>query len=452
MASVVRMPEVLANVTEAAVANWLVQKGQTVAVGAPLAEVETEKAVVEYAAEVEGTVLDLLVEEGQSVAVGEPIAVIGAPGEESSEAAPSGDAGIAGGAEPPVAADRAAIDEQAAAPEPETAPEAAASPVAGAPTALGAPHEGSGGAEEGGRRAVSPIVRRLARERGVDLARVPGTGPDGRVVRRDLERFLAGQPEPQEAPEPAAEPAPAPQRSAAPEPSRAAAPDAARFDEVPLTGMRRAIARRLTESKTTVPHFYVVGDVRMDALLDLRAQLNDGGDVRVSVNDLLVKAAAGAFKRVPDANATWAGTAIHRHRTVDVSIAVAIEGGLLTPVLRDVGSRSIGDVATASAELIDRARQGRLKQAELEGGAFSISNLGMHGVKEFSAIINPPQSAILAVGAASARPVVEDGRIEVRRVMTVTLSADHRVIDGALAAQWLAAFTDLVEHPMRILL
>ena len=432
MASIVRMPEVLANVTEAAIANWLVQKGQEVAVGAPLAEVETEKAVVEYAAEIGGTVLELLVAEGASVAVGEPIAVIGAPGE-TADAAPEA---------PPVAAEQAATSEQAAAPEPETAPEAAPSPVAGAPDTLRDPGGVPAGGDAVGRRFSSPIVRRLAKERGIDLSTVRGTGPDGRIVRRDLDRL----------PDPVSPSAP-------PRPTQQAAPPvdgtvqaAGGYDEIPLTGMRRAIARRLTESKTTVPHFYVVADARMDALLALRAQLNEDGDVKVSVNDLLVKAAAGAFRRVPDANATWAETVIRRHRSVDIAIAVAIEGGLVTPVLRGVDRLSVGGVATASADLVDRARRGRLKQDELEGGSFSISNLGMYGVKEFSAIINPPQSAILAVGAAAPRAVVEGDQVVVRRVMTVTLSADHRVIDGALAAQWIAAFVDLVEHPVRILL
>ncbi|MBW4042731.1 MAG: 2-oxo acid dehydrogenase subunit E2 [Acidobacteria bacterium] len=426
MASIVRMPEVLANVTEAAIANWLVQKGQEVAVGAPLAEVETEKAVVEYAAEIGGTVLELLVAEGASVAVGEPIAVIGAPGETSDDAPAS----------PPVAAEQAATTEQAAAPEPETAPEAAPSPVAGAPDTLPSGAAGSAGSTTAGRRFISPIVRRLAKERGIDLDSVRGTGPDGRIVRRDLDRL----------PQPVAPTAAQPARPAAPSPDAMGG-----YDEIPLTGMRRAIARRLTESKTTVPHFYVVADARMDALLALRAELNEDGEVKISVNDLLVKAAAGAFRTVPDANATWADTVIRRHRSVDISIAVAIEGGLVTPVLRGVDRRSIGEVATASADLVDRARRGRLKQDELEGGSFSISNLGMYGVKEFSAIINPPQSAILAVGAAAPRAVVEGDQVVVRRVMTVTLSADHRVIDGALAAQWIAAFVDLVEHPVRIL-
>ena len=426
MASIVRMPEVLANVTEAAIANWLVQKGQTISVGAPLAEVETEKAVVEYAAEIEGTVLELLVAEGASVAVGDPIAVIGAPGESASDA-------------PAPEPTEASEDAEARAPEPETAPEPAASPAANTPTELPAEAAPAATPDTGGRRFTSPIVRRLARERGIDLAGVRGTGPDGRIVRRDLERLPAA-------------PEPTPPAPAVPTPPPVVAAAQAGAVDVPLTGMRRAIARRLTESKSTVPHFYVVADARMDALLDLRAGLNADGDVKVSVNDLLVKAAAGAFVRVPDANATWADTAIRRYTSIDIAIAVAIDGGLLTPVLRGVERLSIGGVAAASADLVDRARRGRLKQDELEGGSFSISNLGMYGVKEFSAIINPPQSAILAVGAAAERAVVEDGQVVVRRVMTVTLSADHRVIDGALAARWLAAFVALVENPLRILL
>ena len=459
MASIVRMPEVLANVTEAAIANWLVQKGQTITVGAPLAEVETEKAVVEYAAEVEGIVLDLLVAEGASVAVGEPIAVIGAPGEALDEPAPPAgqQPAAASAVEPPVAADQAATEEQAEAPEPETAPESAPSPVAGAPDVLPAGDASAERVNESARRFMSPIVRRLAAERGIDLSKVRGTGPDGRIVRRDLDRVPAAGPAAAASAGPASGAAPAgavppsaaPARPAPPLPL---APAVGGYEDVPLTGMRRAIARRLTESKTTVPHFYVVADARMDALLDLRRQLNEGGDAKISVNDLLVKAAAGAFRRVPEANATWAETAIRRHSSVDIAIAVAIDGGLLTPVLRAVDRLSIGGVAAASADLVDRARRGRLKQDELEGGSFSVSNLGMYGVTEFSAIINPPQSAILAIGAAADRAVVEEGAVVVRKVMTVTLSADHRVIDGALAAQWIAAFVDLVEHPMRILL
>ncbi|HEY8318613.1 MAG TPA: dihydrolipoamide acetyltransferase family protein [Amnibacterium sp.] len=434
MSSIIRMPEVLANTSEAAIQTWLVRTGETIAIGAPLAEVETEKAVVEYSAEVEGTVLELLVGEGQSVRVGDPIAVVGDPSEaRSPDEAPAAPADEA--QQPP----QEQAPEQAVAPEPETAPEQVPSPVADTPAELPADDATR---QPGGRLFASPIVRRLAKEHGLDLARLTGTGPSGRIVRRDVERALAAAP-----PAPAVPPAPA---AAAPTPA-VQAPTGTDFEDLPLSGMRRAIARRLTESKTTVPHFYVVGDCRMDALLEVRRRLNEVGTVKVSVNDLLIKAAAVALQQVPDANAIWTGDAIRRFRSVDIAVAVAVPNGLVTPVVRGVEGRSAGSIAETVRDLAERARAGRLKQQELEGGSFSISNLGMFGVREFSAIINPPQSAILAVGAAQQRPVVVDGALEVATMMTVTLSADHRVIDGALAAQWLAAFTAAVEQPFRLL-
>jgi pyruvate dehydrogenase E2 component (dihydrolipoamide acetyltransferase) len=435
MATVVRMPAVLAGASEAAIQNWLVAPGQTVAIGEPLAEVETEKAVVEYAAEIEGRVLKLLVSEGQPVAVGDPIAIIGGAGESAD--GPDG--------EGPVPVAQQQPESAASAPEPETAPEAERSPLAGAPGQL--PGEAEGDAD-GKRRFASPIVRRLARERGIDLVAIDGTGPGGRIVRRDLERVAAHQP-------------PAPPRAAAvgapAQPPTAAAASAtsdapAGSTDVPLSGMRRAIARRLTESKTSVPHFYLVADCRADALLELRRRMNALPEVRVSVNDLVVKAVAGALVDVPEANAVWAQTAIRRFSAVDVAVAVALEDGLVTPVLRGVEAMSVLQVSAATAELVARAKVGRLKQHELEGGSFSVSNLGMYGVQEFSAIINPPQAGILAVGAATQRPVVEDGELAVGTVMTVTLSADHRVIDGAIAARWMAAFVQRIEEPLRILL
>lgn len=216
--------------------------------------------------------------------------------------------------------------------------------------------------------------------------------------------------------------------------------------------MRRAIARRLTESKTTVPHFYVTAHLRVDELLELRARINTTAPRRISVNDFVVKAVAGALVEVPAANAIWADDAIHRFSGVDLALAVALDDGLVTPVLRGVDRLSLGELSAAAAEVAERARAGRLQQHELEGGAFSISNLGMYGVDEFSAILNPPQSGILAVGAASARPVVVDGELAVGEVMTVTLSADHRVIDGAVAAQWMAAFRARIEHPLGMLI
>lgn len=402
MATIIRMPEVLAGSEEAAIQSWLVTVGQQIEVGIPLAEVETEKATVEYASENEGTVLELLVAEGVSVRVGEPIAVVGAQGETPS--AP------------------------AAAPEPETAPESAEPAFdSGVVAASGGSHDQNSRMDVPPRRFVSPLVRRLAKERGVDLASVTGTGPGGRVVRADLDRVPPV------------------------EVSTSSTREEATFTDIPHTGMRRAIARRLTESKSTVPHFYLVADCRVDELVALRKAANETASVKLSLNDFVLKAAAAAFLDVPEANATWGDTAVRRYSTVDMSVAVAIDGGLVTPVLRSVEKQSLTEIATNVADLAGRAREGRLKQHELEGGSFAVSNLGMYGVTEFSAIINPPQSAILAVGLARQQAVVDDGALVVGTVMTVTLSADHRVLDGALAAQWLAAFVKRIEHPVSML-
>ncbi|HRN29458.1 MAG TPA: 2-oxo acid dehydrogenase subunit E2, partial [Terrimesophilobacter sp.] len=241
--------------------------------------------------------------------------------------------------------------------------------------------------------------------------------------------------------------------SVGPASSASAAPQGeSEFELIPHTGMRRAIARRLVESKSTVPHFYLVADCQADALLALRAQLNEGFDTKLSVNDLVVKAVAAAHVEVPEANATWTDEGVRRYHDVDVAIAVALDDGLITPVLRGVNRRSIMDVSAGIRELAARARAGQLKQHEIEGGSFSVSNLGMYGTAEFSAIINPPHAGILAVGAARKAPVVVDDELAVGTVMTVTLSADHRVLDGAIAARWLAAFQALIENPVRILL
>jgi pyruvate dehydrogenase E2 component (dihydrolipoamide acetyltransferase) len=274
------------------------------------------------------------------------------------------------------------------------------------------------------------------------LDTVIGTGPGGRIVRRDLDALGAATSGT------VAEPAAAPQASAA-----SAAPGAAtgRYTDIPHTGMRRAIARRLTESKSTVPHYYLVADCRVDALLELRRSVNATTPVSISVNDFVVKAVAAAFRDVPEANAIWTDSAIRRFDDVDIAIAVAIDGGLVTPVVRGVDKRSLSDVSATIRDLAERGRTRRLGQHELEGGSFSVSNLGMYGTTEFSAILNPPQSGILAVGAATQRPVVTDGVLGVATVMTVTLSADHRVLDGALAARWLAAFVNRIEHPVSIL-
>lgn len=453
MATTIRMPEVLANVTEAAIQAWSVGVGDTVAVGQPFAEIETDKAVVEYAAETAGTVLQLLVAEGDQVDVGAPIAVIGEPGEAvgSTDIAPAGNAPAV-----PAPATQAASES-----DPESAaPVADAEPVydlpqeAVATTDAAATVAASAAASSSNRRFVSPLVRRLARERGLSLDAVIGSGPGGRIVRRDLERLERAAPEASSQPAASAPAAPATQAPKAATPPAAAPPVGPVGEEpelIPHSRMRTTIARRLTESKNEVPHFYMTADCRVDRLLELRRELNAAGNVKVSVNDLVVKAVAGAFLDLPEANRTWSDDGMLRSRTVDIAIAVSLDDGLVTPVVRGVERLSVTELGRQIVDLAERARSGGLRQHEIEGGVFTVSNLGMFGTQAFSAIINPPQSGILAVGAARPAAVVVDGVVEAGTVMTVTLSVDHRALDGALAARWLAAFVTRIEHPLTIL-
>ncbi len=297
---------------------------------------------------------------------------------------------------------------------------------------------------------MSPLVRRLAREQGLVLDAVVGSGPGGRIVRRDLEG-LPSQPRRGQG-SATADPPRARDGDHVAVPSAPPGPPDGGYTDVPLTPMRRAIARRLTESATTVPHFEVRADCRVDALLGLRADLAEQTGTRVSLNDFVVKAVAAALREVPEANAIFTGEAIRRFDDVDVAIAVALDDGLIAPVLRGVDRMPLPELAHATRDLAERARSGRLRPVELAGGAFSVSNLGMYGTAEFTAIIDPPRAGILAVGAATPRPVVVDGELAVATVMTVTLSADHRVLDGAVAARWLASFAAFVEHPLRLLL
>jgi len=301
---------------------------------------------------------------------------------------------------------------------------------------------------------ASPIVRKVAREQGIDLAAIAGTGPNGRIVRRDLERLAGQRGQAEGQAQDGAWPAPAaaraaPQPAAAqPAPQRATAPASAAGTLIPHTPIRRAIARRLTESKATTPHFYMTTECVVDELLALRERINETATVKISVNDFVVMAVAAAFGDVPEANVTWSDEGLLAHGSVDVSIAVATDGGLVTPVLRGVEAKRLSVIAAEARSLAQRARDRRLLQHELEGGVFSVSNLGMYGTLEFSAIINPPQSGILAVGAAKPQPVVADGAVTVATVMRCTLSVDHRAIDGALAARWLAAFTTRIQDPL----
>jgi pyruvate dehydrogenase E2 component (dihydrolipoamide acetyltransferase) len=420
MATILRMPEVLANATEAVVSTWTVEVGQSFSTGDTLAEVETEKALVDLPAEQDGILGRILAKPGDSTQVGAPIAVLIAEGETEADI----DAALGAFADP------------ASAPEATSSPETGPSSASGTkttpvPEATPVPELVEGPST---RLFISPVARIRARENGVDPGTIRGTGPGGRIVRVDVEAAISAKP---------AAPSAAPSTPTE---------SGAGYTAIPHTGMRKAIARRLTESKSTVPHFYLTTDCRVDALLALRAQANATSPVKISVNDFVVKAVAAAFADVPDANVTWTDTHLRRWDAVDIAIAVATDGGLLTPVVRGVDNLSLSQISSTIAELAGRARAGRLRQDELEGGSFSVTNLGMYGTTEFSAILNPPQSGILAVGAAKPQAVVVDGEVRVATVMRCTLSVDHRAVDGALAAQWLAAFTARIENPISILI
>jgi len=428
MATQIKLPEVAAGATHAVISTWLVNVGDSVTVGQQLAEIETDKAVVELLAEEAGTILQLIGKPGDEMEVGSTIAMLGAPGESAgapaSEPAPTVDASTA-----PAASVAAPIAEA-----PVVSP-AVAAPIA-EPVAAA-----SGNDDASGRVLVSPIARKLAKESGVDITGIEGTGPGGRIVRRDVQAAPASP----VAPPVAAEPTSTSKELASQEYSST-------YSTVPHTSMRKAIARRLTESKSTVPHFYLNADCHVDELMALRKKINESSNVKISVNDMVVRAVAAAFQDVPEANVVWTPDAMIRYESVDLSIAVSTDGGLLTPVLRGVEKRTLSNIATTITDLAERSRAGKLRQEELEGGSFAITNLGMFGTSSFSAIINPPQSGILAVGAASQQAVVVDGELTIANVMSVTLSADHRAVDGTLAAQWLAAFKARVENPLTMLI
>ncbi|KRF05886.1 dehydrogenase [Nocardioides sp. Soil777] len=455
MARVLRMPGVSANATEAVLAEWLVAESAEFAAADALATVETDKALVDVEAEAAGVVLKALVAAGSQVEVGAPIAVLGAVGERVDDlAALLRELGVAEDSAPVIAERRDVPDQPVERTEPDVDPGSGApvvkpapeSPVADspAPAAENAPPP----ARRPGRVFASPLARKIARDAGLAIEEIPGTGPRQRVLRRDVDALLASR-------RAVSPPAPPATPTAAPTPTETAIQPSsgAGFEDVPHTRLRRAVAERLATSKREAPHFYVRTTVRVERLLALRAELNEAldGEVKVSVNDLVVKAVALAHERVPDLNVTWTDDAVRRWHTADIAVAVATDRGLVTPVLRDVGHRSVSSVATAVRELAGRAREGRLRQEELEGGSITVTNLGMYGVEEFAAIINPPHAAILAVGAVREEPVVQDGSVVPGSVMSLTLSVDHRPVDGVVAARWLAELTGLLERPVRLL-
>ena len=412
------MPALSPTMTEGTLTKWLVSEGDDVNSGDVIAEIETDKATMEVEAVEEGKVGKLLVGEGtEGVKVNELIALLLEDGEDAS-------------ALDGIAASTTAPSASAAAP---AAPAAAPTPAAPAPAAPAA--------ADGGRLFASPLARRMAQQAGLDLAGVAGSGPNGRIVKSDIEAALAG-----------GAPAAAPVAQAAPAAAAPAGFEPA-FDYEPANNMRKVIAQRLTESKQTVPHFYLTVDCEIDTLLALRKDLNArSDDYKISVNDLIIKASGVALRKVPAANASWTGDGIKRYHSADISVAVAIEGGLITPVIRDAGGKGLETISNEMRDLAARARDGKLMPEEYQGGTFSISNLGMFGIKQFDAVINPPQGAIMAVGAGEPRPVVRNGALAVATVMSVTLSVDHRVVDGAVGAELLAAFKMLIEDPMTMLL
>jgi pyruvate dehydrogenase E2 component (dihydrolipoamide acetyltransferase) len=424
MARVLRMPAVAANAVEAVLSDWPVPVNTPFAAGDAIVTVETEKAVVDVPADADGVILAILVQAGTAVEIGAPIALLGERGEviEDLEAALAG-LGLVSEHRPSTPA--AGGDRPVAAPSP-------AEPVV---------------VQAGGRIFSSPLARRLAKAAGLTIADLVGTGPGGRIVRRDIERAIEART--------ASAGRSAGDRHvgvASVEAAPAAPPmPAAGYEDVPHTRMRRAIADRLTQSVRVAPHFFVSGTARVDALLELRTRLNGYGRETVTINDLIVLAAAHAHVLVPAMNVLWMPDAVRRFSGVDVAVAVRTDRGLVTPVLRGVDRMTVSAVAAAGRDLVSRARSGRLLEDELVGGTLTVTNLGALGTEAFAAIINPPQSAILAVGAAREEAVVRAGALEVGRVIHVTLSVDHRPIDGAVAAEWMAAFLTLLEEPLRIL-
>jgi pyruvate dehydrogenase E2 component (dihydrolipoamide acetyltransferase) len=457
MPALMNMPEVMANAMEATLSTWLKRVGDTVAPGDAIAEVETEKATVEIEAEAEGVIARLLVSEGTSVDVGAPILVIQASGETDEHVAALLDSvGTntgSGSGRPGQAIPAETTPSEAAETNTPVVNAAGTTERAATPPPVTTPDET--GPDHTRRIFSSPLARRMAKENQLDLAALAGTGPGGRIIRRDVEEAITAHARHSEAlpaaavTNPASAQQPEPQTTPVPA-GRAEAPVGS--SAVPHTKMRRAIARRLTESKSSVPHFYLTADVRMDDLMTLRKQINESSSRKITVNDLVVKAAGLALRDVPEANVIWTDEAQLRFSSADISVAIAVDGGLLTPVVRNVDSSSLSSVSATIGDFVERAKTGKIRQDELTGGSFSVTNLGMFGTKQFSAILNPPQSAILAVGAAEPRPVVADGELAIATVMTCTLSADHRVIDGAVAAQWMNAFKTLVENPLTILI
>ena len=439
------MPALSPTMEQGSLTKWLVKAGDTVASGDLLAEIETDKATMEFEAVDEGIIGEILIPEGsQDVAVNTPIATL----LDDDETADGPDHTASAPASLPVRAETSAIATLDSA----TPADAVHKPVT--PTATLAPT--SQPDTKTGRVFATPLARRIAADKGLDLSQIIGSGPKGRIVKADVENATAAAPAP--ATNSASTAVSTEQIAISSGPATETVLkmyDDRTFDEIKLDGMRKTIAARLTEAKQTIPHFYLRRDIQLDALLALRSELNSQlatRDVKLSVNDFIIKAAALALQSVPAANAVWAGDRVLQLKPSDVAVAVAIEGGLFTPVLKDADSKSLSTLSAEMKDMANRARNKKLAPHEYQGGSFAISNLGMFGVDNFDAVINPPHGAILAVGAGKKRPVVTpDGSLGVATVMSVTMSVDHRAIDGALGAQLLQAIVENLENPLTML-
>ncbi|RZP19486.1 MAG: pyruvate dehydrogenase complex dihydrolipoamide acetyltransferase [Erythrobacter sp.] len=449
MPTPIKMPALSPTMEEGTLAKWLVKPGDKVEAGDIMAEIETDKATMEFEAVDEGTIASIAVDEGsEGVKVGTVIAMLAEEGEdldEAAAAAPEGDGEVAEPTSVDAGSDKESVVPAKAGTANEAAQQKATPASAGVTNGAEAP---AAPKDDSGERIIaSPLARRIAEQKGIDLASVTGSGPRGRIVKADVESAEGGKaaaPAKQDATSEMAEPR---VPSKTPAESEYGAP----YEEEKLTNVRKVIARRLTESKQQVPHYYLAVDVRLDALLDLRKQLNAGLEadgVKLSVNDLLIKALARALMRVPQCNVSFQGDTLHRYTRADVSVAVAAPTGLITPIITEADTKGLAAISKQMKTLAEKARDGKLQPHEYQGGTASLSNLGMFGIKQFDAVINPPQGMIMAVGAGEQRPYVVDGELQVASVMTASGSFDHRAIDGADGAQLMEAFKQLCENPM----
>jgi pyruvate dehydrogenase E2 component (dihydrolipoamide acetyltransferase) len=451
------MPALSPTMTEGKLAKWSKKEGDKVKAGDVIAEIETDKATMEFEAVDEGTLGKILVPEGtENIAVNQPIAILLEEGEDKSALAiaPKSPMAKKVDAPTPKAEAKPAVAAPVTAPTPS---KPAASPVpppqAGEGAKVSPPPQSGGGLGGGSSRIfVSPLAKRLAQQASLDLRAIVGSGPHGRIVQHDVEAALKGGGAKRAAAPSAPFTAPAPGGGPLSKSAVYALSGNTPFTEIPMTGMRRTVAKRMVESKTTVPHFYLTVDCDIDPLMRVRSELAEAASTKLSVNDFVIKAAALALRKIPRANASYSDDAILLWREVNIAVAVALDDGLITPIIKNADTKRLPEISAEMKDLGLRARAGKLKLTEFQGGTFSISNLGMYGIKDFAAVINPPQGCILAVGAGEQRPVVKNGAIVVGTVMSCTLACDHRVVDGAVGAQYLAEFKKIIEHPSVLLL